>query len=91
MLQFLLGVRSKTSGLTDDSIHYSFNTGLLQPVALQIDPYGENIYWSDLGTRTIGVATITSGLGPYPYQVNRKLITGDLDSPVSLAINIVER
>ena len=36
--------------------------GLDMPFGLAIDHYGQNLYWTDQGTYSIGVASITSAI-----------------------------
>nr|XP_039250166.1 uncharacterized protein LOC120327876 [Styela clava] len=81
----------KVTDLTSQSRTVTLVSGLLQPVGLIIDPYGETIYWSDVGSQSIGVASISNEPGSRPYQVNRNLISGDMQAPVSLAIDVVDR
>ena len=60
---------------------------LLQPTSLAIDFTDLNVFWCDLGSHSIGVASLRDS-----YKSNRLLIIDDdIVSPISVAINAVER
>ena len=61
--------------------------GLLQPTSLAIDYADQNVYWSDLGSQSLGVANMK-----YSPKSNPFLIFGSgIVSPISVTINPIDR
>ena len=61
--------------------------GLLQPTSIAIDYTDENVFWADIGSQSLGVAS----LGALP-KANPHLIFGaNIISPVSVSINAIDR
>ncbi|XP_078492260.1 uncharacterized protein LOC100183060 isoform X2 [Ciona intestinalis] len=96
--QVVVWIERQTSEIKLTSFENQITTvtlvrGLLQPVGLAVDFYGGNIYWTDNGSKSIGVAsTDIKSISNGSYRVNRRLVSGsDIYIPISITLDAIGR